>query len=485
MNIDEILGLLKQVSEEVDKLKAKSEQSSIIIDQEKKLLRLAKEYPITSHILRSSEETIRYDYIAVLISLFNTNYDEYLRLQRMLLVYRIIASFDDKINMSEYVAKSMKVDIKYWDDFMSTLDFQTAFYFAVDVLLLGMYDVKSSKIRKYEEISDVFQFLRLDRKIIEKVAKIAKSIMEQDFGLLLKQIEPLDKIDYSCFLKYFEDVPFTGVVNDIGSAKQMEGNVLIVNAKVSHVEDIINLDEFMANDICFSDCTFEFIRGIKSCNKSVIFEGCSFEENIINTTEHRSMFGGSYTECEENNVFIEGSNLKFVRSKFINCKVSKSLLNISNAELVQCEFVGCLGNELPCSYLIDLKKGKVDNCKFVNCKIETNKKNRGNTFGGILLIENCNVHECVFNNCKSYGNSGYGSYATYAMQILCAVNSKISECSFEQCYCSTCDSSKRTVTNYIIELRNSKEENNVFTDCQSYHYRYSDIGSSHNVGSLG
>ena len=485
MNIDEIASILKQVSDEVAKMKSESDKPAADINQEDKLLRLAKEYPITSHVLRDCAENVRYDYIAVLMSLFDIHGNEQLRLQRMLLIYRIIASFDNKINISDYVVRSMKVDIKYWDSFLTTLDSRTAFSFAVDVLLLGMYDVSSTKRKKYEEISDILQFLKLERALINKAAKIAKAIMEQDFDCLLQQIEPSDDMNYSCFLGYFTSIPYNGIANNLESAGKMKGNVLVANAVVSHCKEFINLDNYAANDICFRGCTFEFIRGIRSKNKRVTFEDCSFNGNAFEVTERSGGFGffrSSYTECEKDYVFIQGNNFKFIKSKFADCKASKSLLNVSDSELTECKFVNCSGQNMNRSYLFDLKATRVYNSKFSNCRIET--KTEGAPIGGIAVITNGSVHNCDFNNCTSYGDSSYGSYGHYYMRIICAENSKISKCSFKQCCCRTDDSSNRTVENYIIGLKNSKEENNEFINCESYHYHYSDRGSSHNVGNV-
>lgn len=484
MNIDEILITLKQVSDEVYKMKTERDQTSIDMEQEKKLLRIAKKYPITTHILKECNEHIRLDYIAILISFFNVNDDEKLRLQRMLLIYRIIASFDNEIDIVEYVTRSMKLDYKCWDSFFTTLDSRTAFCFAVDILLLGMYDVKSNKRRKFEEISDILQLLKIGRNEINKGASITKSIIEQNFEQLLQLIEPSDIMDYSYFLGYFENIPFTSIVNSIEYAKEIEGSILVVNAIISNCEDFIDLCEYEASDIYFKRCKFEFIRGIKSLNKRVVFEECLFDGNIFNIVEHRNMHEYLYTECEENYVFIEGNNFSFNKSRFINCKVSKHLLNISGSQLTECEFINCLGKELPCSYLFRLNESKVKNSKFIDCGIETNRKDRKNTFGGLVLTKSSNIQECVFDNCKSYGNSSYGSYANYNMQIVCLINSKISDCIFEGCCCSSCDSSNKTVTNYIIGLKESKEENNEFIECESYHYIYSDLISSHNVGNI-
>ena len=84
------------------------------------------------------------------MSLFDIKEDEDLRLQRMLLIYRIIASFEKQIDVSRYVTKSMKIGIKFWDDFLTILDSKVKFCFIVDVLLLGMLDVNLQKSRKNE-----------------------------------------------------------------------------------------------------------------------------------------------------------------------------------------------------------------------------------------------------------------------------------------------------------------------------------------------
>ena len=359
MDINQIVEMLKQVSDAVSKLKIESENENNLIDEGKKLAKIAGKFPISKHILDSKDELIRYGYIASLISLFADKGNDIVKRQRMLYIYRIIAAYDKDVEITEYITRSLKVDSEFWDRFLGVLDSETAFCFAVDVLILGMLDTNSSKRNKYDEISDILQVLGLDKTRINKAARVSRAVMEQDFDQMISQIDSSDNINYSNFLGYYENMVFTNIANNIDDGSIYAGKVLIANAKVSNREEIINLDEWAADEICFNGCMFEHIRGIKADNKTISFERCTFDGNIIHTTTRTGILGGIYTEFEEDYVFITGSNLKFIKSRFVNCNVSKRLLGLSNSEITECEFTDCQGQKMPCTYVIYLSTGRM------------------------------------------------------------------------------------------------------------------------------
>lgn len=233
---------------------------------------------------------------------------------------------------------------------------------------------------------------------------------------------------------------------------------------------------------------FEQIKGIKSFNKQVTFEECVFDRNLITSSTSKSMalgtWGQSHTKYEENIIFIEGKRYKFTKCKFLNCTVSKNLLNLSESEIIDCEFNGCLGVDLPCSYLLELKNSSLINSRIHNCEIYTSKENRSETNGGIVFVKNGKIFNCNFKDCSSNGSSTYGPYASYKMQIVCGKTSNIIENKFIKCECWASDSGIITLEDYIIGFNGCKEEKNTFKECSSQQCKYSINVTDYDVGEI-
>lgn len=229
MNIDEIVKELKKLANEAEKLKESEERKNKInskeanSEQEKDMMKIAKQYPIKSHILVKSNENVRENYISLLIYLFgDSKQEEKLRLQRMLLIYRIIASFDKNIDVLKYTEKSLKIGKGFQENIIDLFEPKTKFCFIVDVLLLSMLDLSKQK-NKYESIADLLQLSQIDHSLINKAALIAKTILKQDFDAFLKMIEKSKIIDYNYFADYFESNEYDYIESDFNKIKDIQG----------------------------------------------------------------------------------------------------------------------------------------------------------------------------------------------------------------------------------------------------------------------
>lgn len=495
MDLSQVVNNLNTILEELVEL---SKESNILEPKEnfeEEIIRIAKLNPIKNHILCEKDEIIQNIYITSLMSIFSQETNETIRKQQLLMIGRIISSFKPDFNFKEYIAKSLKVDKKFWDKFIELMGDGVAVNFAVDVLIISQLTKERTSEKLFFSIADILQFLKLDVSMIKKSVIIAKSILMQDFNTMLEVIKPDDGVEYNFFLGYFLDAHYTHVVSNIFASKNVTGKLLVVNAKINNIEEIIDMDEFAAEEIKFLRCEFLHIRGIRSLSKNIEFDECVFHSNLFNVTEETNFMDRindmimdiamdrCHKEYEEDYPFFCGCNVRFIKSKFINCKVSKNLLYVENGYIEDCTFVECEGKDLPRTYLIHIKTGDVRGTTFKKCNVQT-KTSLDYTFGGIVCIENGTMKKCTFEECESYGNSSYGTYAKYHMQILRTINSKVINCKFDRCCCSSCNSSNKTVTSYILGMTDSKEEANEFLECSSYHYRYSDIGSTYNIGEI-
>lgn len=487
MTIEKIVGLLNQVIMEVEQLKCESKRE-ITYEEDMKMVTLAKQYPIHGHILVSKSESLRNYYSTILMSLFHGGTNTYTTNIRMLYLYRIMAAYDLDINIKECITKSLKVDRKYLEHFFEVLDSESSICFAVDLLAMGMMGFNENQRKDYEAIVNILQLFNFDRHQIIEIVQIAKSIVEQDFLLLLKQMASLETINFKNFLGYYSNNKYTNITNVLNNkTKKMTGHLLIVNAQICDYEEYIELGEYAAEEIHFYHCSFNNIRGFRENTQPVTFENCRFENNYINSQVYMNFWGKGLKErkkFEDNYIFIQGNKMTFRNSEFTNIQTSRSVLDIADGNIENCKFICCRGVDLPCTYMFQIYTGKIMDSLFKECNMETNSNNRQSTEGGIVLLENGILENSRFEDCNSKGDSGYGSYAWYRMQIVRGIKSKINNCYFNECRCSSIDSSDKNVSSYILGLDKSVEENNEFVECFSYHYSFSKRSDSYNVGQI-
>ncbi|MGP1405910.1 right-handed parallel beta-helix repeat-containing protein [Filifactor alocis] len=482
MKVDEIVKMLNIISEEVMSLKEKNQKEDAQKEEDslkkhETMYRMARSYPIKTHLIKSYDERIQKMYLSSLIYLFQDNTNENLFWKRRLLIYRILASVDNKLEIDEYVAQSMKMDSRYLDEFIEDTDRKVKNSFVVDMLLLLSLDNENSKRSDFETVTDMIQYFQISKEELRHLSAIAKSILQQEFDSFIELIKKDDDINYTLFLGYFDKNKFSSVVTDIKELDSATGNVLVANATVQNQEEYIDLSSSDADAICFTKCTFSYIRGIISTAQiPITFDKCLFEGSYINTVSGR---------YEEEYTFISGENYRFINTEFINCKVSKHLLNVTNSVIRDCEIKNCEGLNLPCEYLFHLTDTVVERTKFIECKMQTNYDDRKLTEGGILMIEGGKLSDCIFEECSADGNSGYGSYAHYEMQIVLACNTTVTNCNFNDCSCFSYDSYDKTVKSYIMGLKNAVSENNEFHECRAAHYLHSNFLSlENNIGNI-
>lgn len=484
MTLEQIVALLKQVTDAVRSLEDASKENTKSLEDDVQLIALAKQYPIKNHVLCRKTDAERKLYIGSLLAFTNNNADKGFYQKQRLFLCRIVASYDDHINFKDYVAQSMKINMKQLIDLSEVLDLETRICYAVDLLILNMLNVIEIGKSGYEAMADILQFLKLDKASVVKVINIAKALVEQKIDRLLNLIEISDDINYSNFLGYYSECKYTSIVSNLTDINDIHGNVLVVNMQISNYKDFFELSKYVVEKITFYNCSFTNIRGFRGNKQPVIFEHCKFENNYFESNERRSLFG-TYNEYEKDYVFIQGNKLVFKNTVFAHISTSKHILDVKDLEIENCRFVNCKGIELPCSFMFQINNGKVSNSIFENCVMETDRSNRSTTSGGILFITNGDLEGCNFKNCTSKGVSGYGRFAKFQMQIVRAINSKVEKNHFNNCNCSSDNSSDKDVTSYILGIKNSSDKDNKFTECSSYHYHYSDILSNHNVGQIG
>lgn len=470
MDLNQIVTLLNQVTDAIQTLEKDSTQADMDNAGEKSIL-LAKQYPIRGHCLVDKSDFVKKLYIGCLLAFCNSGLNKSMEENKIYHICRIIASYEQNIDLTEYIAQSLKINMKTMQSMIETFDSETILCFSVDMLILYMLESNDIGRNSYETISDIFQFLQMSKNHVRKAAQIAKFIVEQDFEGLLGEINGKDSINYSYFLGYFSDNKYTVVTSNLVDIQHLKGNVLVANAQISNCHEYFDLSETVAESITFKNCLFFDIKGFKENEQLVIFDGCKFENNNFDTKDY---------------VFIQGQKIIMINTVFTDIHTSKNILDISDGKICECKFINCQGVDLPCTYLFELNNVEVSKCLFDNCTMATIKERRKYTTGGIFAIANGFVRKCIFDKCRATGKTIFVCWASYKMQIVKAINATVGENTFNNCCCysENCPSSSITATSYSLGLKNSKENGNEFNECSSYQYYSADSQSSYDIGEL-
>lgn len=472
MDLNQIVTLLNQVMDAIQTLEKDSTQADMDNAGAKSIL-LAKQYPIRGHCLVDKSDFEKKLYIGCLLAFCNSGLNKSMEENKIYHICRIIASYEQNIDLTEYIAQSLKINMKTMQSMIETFDSETILCFSVDMLILYMLEPNNIRRNSYETISDIFQFLQMSKNDVRKAAQIAKCIIEQDFEGLIGEISEKDSINYNCFLGYFPDNKYTTIVSSFVDIQHLEGNVLVANAQISNCHEYFDLSETVATSITFRNCVFVNIKGFRENEQLVIFDGCKFENNNFDTEDY---------------VLIQGQNILMINTVFTDIHTSKNILNISDGKIRECKFVNCQGVDLPCTYLFELNNVEVSKCIFDNCTMVTIHHFRQYTTGGVFTIANGFVRECIFDKCIARGEAtSHEQYATFEMQIVKAINTTVGENKFNNCCCYSDISRVVNVKSYILGLKNSNENGNEFNECSSHHYIDGGIRSNYknyNIGEL-
>ena len=460
------------------------------------IIPVAKANAYKKHILTTMDESVIKLYLTALTSLFINEDNNEIRANCFLALGKIIASVEEEIDFEKYTISCAKTDKAFWSDFAETMQDGLMACFLVDATIILSQMKTSYRLNESMELlADIVQIVGMPHEQFEKAMRLGKLVVEQDYDGLLDVMQAEDIIPYSYICPYFDDYDYDWVALTLEEGKCRKGSVLFVNMRIENMKDMLNFDEFHASEMTFINCYFLRIRGIRSSSPKLTFNGCVFEKNNILKPEKESWTSEGY---EKVYTFMKIDNGQFNCCSFLNCKASKSLLELNRGSVDGCSFDSCCGVDMPqgpdllfgfaqspIEYLFRFIDVEIHNCKFDNCEMKTRSEKQRTTYGGLILVSNGKMTECRISNCSVFLRSSYGSYSNYFVRMVCVDNSDILNCSFEDCSCSTEDSSKRDVESFIVGYSGSGNHKNLqYKNCSSNNYRYSESTGNKHYGKV-
>lgn len=478
INLDEIILKSQDVYNQLNTLKNQMHKEVDVNENEMQAIQLiASKHPIEKHILSLQDDYIKRMYITALISIVNNEESQKAKREQFIFVGRILAGFDSSVDIVNYINNTHRINMQFMDEFAKNIIGELAICFTVDALLIC--SMSSIGGKSMELALEYISLNTFDKGALMNLCGLVTGILEQKDEKILDT----KNINLNHFVGYMINKPNGYIIRSLQDISLKKEKFFILNAEITNLTNEIDIDAYNAKSITFYKCYFSSIRGIKSNNTKVNFYNCKFENIEVPVTEKRGILG-NFQQVEKAFTLINIRSCDIINTVFENCSISEHLLKIERGMLKNCQFIDCTGKEITKKFLIHIKRGKIEESCFERCIVDTDRKNIQTTTGGIVLLESGIIDSCQFISNKVKGNSGYGRFANYHMYIVKLVNSHIKDSSFNKCYCTSEDTYDRTVKSYILGLRGSTDKNVEFIECQSYHWRYSDRGSSYNKGEI-
>lgn len=374
---------------------------------------IGRKYPIPEHPLSLKDDYTKELYLKMLcvIMLYDNEPTE----AQTMFVQRLISGVAVKEYVSDYIKKAMLADVDFAGEFVRLMNGNKLSHsFIVDSLILVSIEGPAKK-KQLEFISELCEMLSIKKHVMEYLASLSVTILEQDSGKYQLTLEKLpSEVDNSMFFGYIKSF-FTGC---------------LVNTQD---EIYYYSKEKKAFPFTQQNMTIYGVTKIR------------LENIIIDLTELSPYFESFET-------------LELINCDFIGGKRSIRLGDGSSVTLRQCTFKGFRGFKVPLFVFgAMLKEIKIDRCDFDDCSADANwMEGLGSifSFNGRLnnfQVQNSLFTKCVLKNVRNFHDSGAIGYIR--ADAVTMLNNTFTAC--------RCDAGRL----FYISSGKIQEENNRIIGC--------------------
>lgn len=349
----------KRLYEALDYLLEKQDKANVDDIDFKEIWFGAKSRPFEHHCIEKLDPEEARSYLLILAGLIALSDDIDRKKVQIRFLARIIAGYQKaELQLREIVNDGLLLQEKNIDELLQIKVESTKTSLLIDLLVMVYLDeVMIDKQMDY--VVGTMALIGISKEKTCAIGNIVKGILEQNDELILAQARSIDITGLHC---YMQSPPDGILVFDLSEAKNIEADKLIfIDCKWEAIPTI-ELDEYKAKVIEFSNCEFKSLQGLICKSKKVILRNC----NIL--------------ECEtEENLFV-----------------------LKNAEIIGCTFDGIKTYDSKKKHLLYLLDSDVTDTVFSNIFIQ--HKN----FGGIMKSKNSELKNVTFKGITTRGGS-YGA----------------------------------------------------------------------------
>ena len=353
----------KRLYEALDYLLEKQDKANADDIDFKEIWFGAKSRPFEHHCIEQLEPEEARSYLLILAGLIALSDDIDRKKVQIRFLARIIAGYQKaELQLREIVNDGLLLQEKNIDELLQIKVESTKMCLLIDLLVMVYLDEVMID-KQMDFVVGTMAVIGISKERTCAIGNIVKGILEQNDELILAQARDMDITGFCC---YMQTPPDGILVFDLSEAKNIEADKLIfIDCKWEAIPTI-ELDEYKAKMIEFSNCEFKSLQGLICKSKKLILRNC----NIL--------------ECEtEENLFV-----------------------LKNAEIIGCKFDGIKTYDSKKKHLFYLLDCNITDTVFSNIFIQHNSNI---PFGGIMKTKNSELKNVTFDGIitRSFCSWGY------------------------------------------------------------------------------
>lgn len=459
-NIQEEINLLEdqitELSKSLNRLKNCVTEKKEEIDVAS-LEREAQNNKLVNHPMAGCDLELIYRYCVALAAIAELNEDVNTKIKQYYYVLRIYHTLDKTQIVTKLMRDARIASIKDIGFIKENMFSKQLEAFLVDVLLMISGETINEKQLSY--FCELVAFCGISKNELTIICSIVKAILEMKMDDLLKLSS---KCDINQYISYWgENFEYTVVPKLADVKKTSSDSVMIYGAQILDQNEPIKFDEYGKKKLLFLNCHFDNVLSFESSNTMVSFKNCKIEnckqerksnsswrryENTNETTyffncNKVNLFNTTFKNCDllgfgQNSSLFLFEDAIVEYCSFINCNlgvsirggdVSGAVIQSINSAINHCIMINCNaygeGDYGRFSYaymrLVQMQGGRITNCKFEKCLVESKRESDETVYNYILLFdERCKESNNEFNECTTRQVWNYGSGKSNEMKVM-------------------------------------------------------------------
>lgn len=408
----------KRLYEALDYLLEKQDRANADDIDFKEIWFGAKSRPFEHHCIEQLELEEARSYLLILAGLIALADNADKKKAQIRFLARIIAGYKkEEIQLEDLVNDGLLIQEKNIDELLAIKEESIRTCLLVDLLLMIYLDeIMIDKQTDY--VVGTIAFVGINKEKTCAIGNIVKGILEQRDEIVLSQARYIDITGVYC---YMQNLPDGILVSDLCKAKDVDTDKIIFFGLTWEALPTININDYKAKIIEFSNCEFKSLQGFVCKTKKVILKNC----------------------------VVSG------------CETGENLFVLKNAEIIGCKINEISSYDTKKKHLIYLLDSNIVDTVFSNIVI---KHNSSSPFGGVLKAKNTVMKDVIFEGITTKSSSKNSYRRVFDFEGGRLVNCSFKNCSLAKDSYLLTIASDTSKSQLVVERLNSNygQENNYY-----------------------
>lgn len=342
----------KRLYEAMDILLTKQEEQGKGTEDFQEIWFAAKSRAFTKHILTGEEEHTRKLYLKILAGLTALAEQKENRTAQIRYIARVLAACPEiGTELEAVVSEGLLLTPQDMDEMRGMEQEDVKDALVIDLLLM-CYLCGQPEEKQIDFVTGFLAMLGYSREKTAAIGNVVKGLLEQKDEEVMHQSQ---QINVGIVYGLMKNPPDGILVADLEKAKSVKADKIIFSGLTWKAIPVIRCDEYAAQEIEFTGCTFEGVQGMRNITKKVILRRC----------------------------------------RFVDCEVKETLLTLVNAVIEDCQFEKVTAYDAYGAYLIQLKDSMVTGMELRECFISESSRYTGFVKSVNSILRQLKVESCV------------------------------------------------------------------------------------------